>query len=123
MIETIDDMPAGTIGFRAEGEIGEADLKALAPLLRAAVAAGDTRALLVAAPGFDGSQMRSLIGRIDGALAEALGHHSDWKRVAIVTSNSWARRSHRVWGRLVPVETKPFAPDDEAAALEWLTTD
>jgi hypothetical protein len=121
MIEAIDDMPAGTIGFRGSGEIEEADLRAVAPAVREAVAGGDVRVLLVAAPGFDSAQLRSLIGRVDETLEAELGHHSDWKRVAIVTGNSWARRSHRVWGRLVPVETKLFGLDQEPAALAWLT--
>ncbi len=123
MIEAIEDMPAGTFGFRGEGEVTEEDLKALAPVLREAVAAGEVRVLLVAAPGFDSSQVRSVIGRVDEALEADLGHHSDWKRVAIVTGSGWARRSHRVWGRLVPVETKVFGLDDEAAARAWLTDD
>jgi hypothetical protein len=119
MIERIDDMPAGTVGFRGEGEVGEEDLKALAPVLREAVAAGEVRALLVAAPGFDSGQVRSLIRGGDAAL----GHHSNWKRVAIVTGNAWARRSHRAWGRLVPFETKLFGLDEEPAARAWLVED
>lgn len=122
MVDAIEDLPAGILGFRLEGEVGEKDLRALLPTLREAAATGAARVLFVSAPGFDGSQVRSMIGSFEATVGAELDQR-DWKRVAIVTHSRLARYSHRVWGHLVPVETKVFSGDDEPAARAWLAED
>ena len=48
MVEKIDDMPAGTIGFRASGKLTPEDYRdVLVPTLREAVEAGEVRMLFV----------------------------------------------------------------------------
>lgn len=119
MVERIDDMPPGTLGFRSEGELTEDDFHDhLAPALEQAVAAGNVRLLLVTPPGFGGADVKATADRVKG-LAN-LGHRTDWKRIAIVTDSSWLRRSSRLWSRMVPVETKLFKPDEEPEARRWL---
>lgn len=121
MVERIDDMPAGTIGFRADGELTDHDFRAtLAPALHEAVAAGEVRLLLVTPPDFSSTDLKSLIGRARTDLEPGLGHRSDWKRIAIVTDSDSLRRSSRLWSRLVPVETKLFGAAEEPEARDWL---
>ena len=119
MVERIEDMPPGTIGFRSSGELTEADFTDhLGPALEQAVAAGDVRLLLITPPGFGGADVKATAARVQ-ALAN-LGHRSDWKRIAIVTDSSFLRRSARLWAPMVPVETKLFKSDQEPAARSWL---
>ena len=54
MIERIDDMPAGTIGFRAHGVLTKEDyVSVLEPVLREAIDGGEVRMLFELAS-FDG---------------------------------------------------------------------
>ena len=122
MVERIEDMPAGTIGFRSAGELTEADFTGvLAPALEEAAGAGDVRLMLVTPPGFGGSEVRATADRVKG-LAN-LGHRDDWRRIAVVTDSGWLRRSSRLWARMIPVETRLFGPEEEAEARAWLRDD
>lgn len=123
MVERIDDMPPGTIGFRSDGELTDDDFRAhLAPALHEAVAAGEVRLLLLTPPDFGGADLKSLLDRARNDLEPGLGHRSDWKRIAIVTDSSWLRRSSRLWTRMVPVETKVFETAEEPEARHWLAS-
>jgi hypothetical protein len=122
VIEAIDDMPAGTTGFRIEDELTDADYhEVLAPGLRDAAEAGEVRLLLVGAPGCD---LGSLKTRFEAALKDPdldLGHRRDWRRVAIVAdAGLLLRRSFPIWSRLVPVDVKLFSAKDEAEARSWV---
>jgi hypothetical protein len=122
LIEPIEDMPAGAVGFRVEDELTDDDYHdVLAPGLRAAVAAGAVRLLLVGAPGSD---LGSLKSRFESARSDPdldLGHRSDWRRVAIVADTGLLfRRSFPIWSRVIPVDVKLFGPADEPAARSWV---
>lgn len=119
MVERIADMPAGTLGFRADGELTEADYTGtLGPALREAVATGGVRLLLVAPPGFGSGDVTEIAKRVQQL--EGLGHRDDWKRVAVITDSGMLRRTARLWAPMVPVETKVFKPEEEGEAKEWL---
>jgi hypothetical protein len=121
VVERIEDMPAGTLGFRSDGELTDDDFRThLAPALQEAVTAGNVRLLLVTPPDFGGSDLKSLFDRARDHLEPGLGHRNDWKRIALVTDSTWLHRSSRLWSRMVPVETKVFNVDDEPAARTWL---
>jgi SpoIIAA-like len=122
VVEPIDDMPAGTLGFRSEDELTEADFReVLAPALEEAVTTGEVRLLLVTPPNFGGSDVKLAADRVK-QLAN-LGHRTDWKRIAVVTDSGWLRRSARLWSHMVPVGTKLFSPDEEPEARAWLLAD
>ena len=119
MVERIADMPPGTIGFRADGELTEADYtETLGPALHEAVAAGGVRLLLVAPPGFGSGEVTEVAKRVQNL--PGLGHRNDWKRVAVITDSGMLRRTARLWAPMVPVETKVFKPDEEPEARDWL---
>jgi hypothetical protein len=121
MFEPIADMPAGTLGFRAHGEITKADYAdTLVPALEDAAAAGAVRLLMVTAPDFDDSDIRGQFERAKANLTVG-SHKRDWKRIAVVTDNSWLRRSQRLWTRLVPVDVKVFKTAEEDKATDWIT--
>ena len=111
-------MPAGTVGFRAEGELTDADYDTIGPALRKAVEDGGVRLLLVAPPGFSSGQVTEVAKRIQSF--PGLGHRDDWKRVAVISDSGMLRRTARLWAPMVPVDTKVFKPDEEPAARDWL---
>jgi len=116
-------MPAGTVGFRLDGDLTDADYRdVLAPGLREAAAAGEVRLLMLGAEGFD---LGSLKSRFEEARKDPdldLGHRKDWRRVAIVAdANFMLRRSFPLFSRVIPVEMKLFGLGDEAEAKAWLT--
>ena len=122
MIEALDDMPDGVIGFRVTGEMTDADYHdALAPALKQAAATGEVRLLLVGAEGFD---LGSLKARFEAARKDAeldLGHSKDWRRVAVVAdANFLIRRLFPGVASVIPVEVKLFDPKDEADARSWV---
>jgi len=119
VVERIEDMPAGTVGFRSDGPLSDDDYNdILGPALRDAVEGGGVRLMLVTPPEFGSSDVTEVAKRVQGL--PGLGHREDWKRVAVVTDSGWLRRTARLWSGMVPVDTKVFAPDEEPAARDWL---
>jgi hypothetical protein len=119
VVERIADMPAGTIGFRADGDLTESDYtETIGPALREAVEGGGVRLLLVAPPGFGSGEVTEVAKRVQGL--PGLGHRDDWKRVAVITDSGMLRRTARLWAPMVPVETKVFKPEEEPEARDWL---
>jgi hypothetical protein len=121
LIERIEDLPAGTVGFRLEGDLSDADYHdVLVPGLREAAAEGEVRLLMVGAKGFD---LGSLKARFEEARNDPdldLGHRKDWRRVAIVAdANFVLRRAFPVFSRGIPVDVKLFGREDEAR--RWLS--
>jgi hypothetical protein len=123
VIEAIEDMPAGVIGFRVTGEMTDADYAdVLAPALKQAASSGEVRLLLVGAKGFDLGSLKACFeaARKDPELD--LGHSKDWRRVAVVAeSNFFIRRLFPGLAKVIPVEVKLFDPKDEAEARSWVS--
>ena len=120
MIETIDDMPAGTIGFRASGEVTREDYRqVLEPALRDAVESGDVRMLYVveADVEMDGG---ALLEDAKTDLGLGLRHISAWKRTAVVTDLDWVRRAVRLFAWMAPGEVDVWGLDGLAEARAWL---
>lgn len=122
MIEPIDDMPAGTVGFRVAEELTDADYRdVLAPALKATAEAGEVRLLLVGAEGFD---LGSLRARFEAARKDPeldLGHSKDWRRVGVVAeANFLVRRLFGGLMKVIPVEVRLFDLGEEAAARSWV---
>ena len=124
MIEPIADMPAGTIGFRVEGELTDADYEGtLAPGLKAAAGTGEVRLMLVGTKGFD---LMSFKSRFEAARNDPdldLGHKKDWRRVAVVADTNFVvRAAFPAVAKAIPVDVKLFGLGDEAKARTWITT-
>jgi len=122
MVERMKDMPAGTIGFRVDGDVeGEDYEKILGPDLRAAMAAGPLRTLYL---------IEDLDDMEDGALwADAkLGfdmgvkHREAWLRSAIVTDISWMARATKLFAWMIPGEARVFPRSELEAAKTWVAS-
>jgi hypothetical protein len=123
VIEALTDMPAGTIGFRVEGELTDSDYAGtLAPALKAAAGSGEVRLMMLGGEGFD---LMSFKSRFEEARSDPeldLGHSKDWKRVAVVADTNFViRAAFPAIAKAIPVEVKLFGLGDEAEARTWIT--
>jgi hypothetical protein len=120
MVERLGDMPAGTIGFRATGELTRADYEErFLPAIEAVIESGEGRMLYAIGPGFEGIEPGALAEDAKAEL-KALRHHEAWKRTAVATDVGWIRDALRLFAWMVPGDVKVFELDDLAAAKSWL---
>lgn len=120
MVERIEDMPAGTIGFRASGEMTGEDYRGiLEPPMREAVDNGEVRLLFVVEDDF---KMDPGAFREDAKMGIELGlrHLSAWKRTALVTDVEWVTRAISLFAWMAPGEVKVYGLAEEAEASAWV---
>lgn len=121
MIETLDRMPAGTIGFRATGELTAADYRdALVPALKAAVGSGSVRAVFVVGPEYEGFDLGAVKEDLKGLAPLALEHRDAWKRLAAVTDLDWIAKAVGTFSWLMPGEVRVFALEELEQAKSWV---
>jgi hypothetical protein len=117
MLRPISDMPAGTIGFEAVGEVEEDDWERLVePVLRHEIARGQKIRLLY---------LLGPAGRVEGeAMSADTGfrarHATSFERVAVVSDEDWIRPALRGLSFLLPGRARGFPVRDLAAAKAWL---
>ncbi len=120
MINRIDGMPAGTIGFEASGEVSADDYRdVLEPALNEAADTGDLRLLYVLG---DDVKMDAgaLLQDAKTGIGIGIGKHSAWKRTAVATDVEWLRRSMQLFAWMVPGEFKLFDAGEVEAAKVWV---
>jgi SpoIIAA-like len=118
MLRRMDEMPAGTIGFEAVGDVEDDDWEdTVEPLLRQRIAAGEKVRLLYLL----GAEARDVEG--DAAKEDAgfrARHAGAFERVAIVADESWLKPALATWSVLMPGKARAFAVHDLPAAKTWL---
>src|SRR4051812_46423964 len=118
MLRRIDEMPIGTIGFTAVGEVEDDDWEeAGEPVLRQRVAAGG-KVRLVYLVGPEGTDVEGDAMKGDGRLPAR--HAGAFERVAIVADESWVKPAIKAWSILMPGKARAFAVHDLPAAKTWL---
>jgi hypothetical protein len=121
MIEAIEGLPAGALGFEFGGEVTREEYRGtIEPALEAAVEAGEVRLLLRTADDFDGMAIGARLEDAKANVKFGVAHRKVWKRVAIVTDSDWLASGYRVWSHLLPVEMKVFAGAEMADARVWV---
>lgn len=115
MIEPLQDLPAGVIGFRTNGKIETSDYKdVLVPAVEAAAAAGGVRLVFV---------YEKYEGLSGGAwvadLKLGFEHLKGWKRTALVADIEWMVHATELFAWLTPGEVKTFPRAELDAAITW----
>jgi hypothetical protein len=122
VIELIEDMPAGTVGLHAGGEIGADDYRqVLEPALREAADAGEIRMLYLLDADFD-LEPGAVLQDAKVGLTLGIGHRSAWRRSAVVTDVDWIRRSMHLFAWMVPGELRVFGIDGLEEAKAWVAS-
>jgi len=120
MVEGIDEMPTGTIGFRASGKLTRDDYrKVLEPALRKAAESGEIR-MLFRLTDFEGVEAAAWFEDVKTGLGLGLGHHSAWKRSAIVTDVDWVGKAFKLFAWMSPGEVKVYGLDQLEDAKSWV---
>ena len=118
MLRPISDMPAGTIGFEAIGEVEDDDWEeAVEPVLRREIADGRKVRLLYLL----GPEARDV--ERDAMSADTgfrMRHATSFDRVAVVSDEDWMRPALRALSFLLPGKAKGFRVRELEAAKAWL---
>lgn len=121
MLRRMENMPAGTIGFEAVGEVEDDDWEeAVEPVLRQEIAEGRNVRLLY----LIGTGAREVEG--DAVTADTgfrIRHATSFERVAVVSDEDWMRPALRALSFLLPGKARGFQVRDLAAAKAWLAED
>ncbi len=118
MLRRMNDMPAGTIGFEAIGDVDDDDWEdVVEPVLRGEIAAGRKLRLLyhfgLGADDIEGDAIKADTGF-------RARHAKDFERVAVVSDESWIKPALRALSFLMPGGARAFAVRDLPAAKTWL---
>ncbi len=122
MIERIDVMPAGTVGFRASGRLTREDYRdVLEPVLGAAAEAGEIR-MLFEVTDFNGVEPAAGYEDLKTGLGLGWGHRSAWKRTAVVTDLDWLAKGFEFFAWVTPGQVKVFGLDGFGEAQDWISS-
>lgn len=118
MIAQIEGLPAGTLGFRAHGQVTAADYERIVvPDVEAAFALNrKLRLLYVTADDFTGFDA----GAMWNDAKMGARHFSGWDRVALVTDVPWLRGTAAAFSFAVPAEFSLFETADLDQAINWI---
>ena len=121
MIERLSDMPAGTLGFRAAGEIEDDDYEeVLVPELRRALESGGGLRTLYVIEDLDEIEPGALWADTKLGFDIGVRHHDAWVRSAIVTDIQWMARATRLFAWMIPGEARVFPLAELEQAKAWV---
>jgi hypothetical protein len=121
VLRRMADMPVGTIGFEAVGEVDDDDWEeTVEPLLRQEIADGrKVRLLYLLGPEtreFDSDAMKADTGF-------RARHATSFERVAVVSDEDWMRPALGALSFLMPGKAKGFRVAELGDAKAWLSAD
>ncbi len=120
MVERIDGMPPGTIGLRASGKLTRNDYRqVLEPALREGIDGGELRLLFVLTD-FEGLELAAVPEDVKTGLSAWFGHHSAWKRFALVTNVEWVAKAMHMFAWVTPGEVMICDLDRLEEAKAWV---
>src|SRR4051794_6234306 len=118
MLRELSDMPTGTMGFEAVGEVEDDDWEHVAePALRRAMADGHKVRVLY--------MFGAASGELEGdALTAGAGIRprpfNSFGRVAVVSDEDWTRPALRMLSVLLPGKARAFPVRELEPAKDWL---
>jgi len=119
MIQLIDNLPAGTLGFSCSGQIsGEEMQRLVIPQVEAALLEHERiKALVVLQPDFEGLSLEAAWDDTNLGLR----HRDGFERLALVTDLAWVRQASRALALLLPYPVQHFGLHDVEGARRWLS--
>jgi hypothetical protein len=124
VIEQLTGMPAGTLGFRATGEIRPEDYdQVLAPELQRAIEAGGGLRTLYVIEDLDEIKPAALWADTRLGFNVGVRHHGAWVRSAIVTDIGWMANAAKFFAWMIPGEARVFPLAELEQAKAWVAGD
>lgn len=121
MIEQIEGLPDGVIGFEAKGKVTSEDYEdVLMPAVEAALAEHEKMSLLYLL----GDEFEAYTGMAMWKDTKVgMQHPFAWRRIALVTDNDAYRHMIKAAGFLTPAHIKTFELAELEDAKEWLAAE
>ncbi|AFM17675.1 Protein of unknown function (DUF3478) [Mycolicibacterium chubuense NBB4] len=119
MIELLDDMPAGVTGFRVSGRVGGEELRDFGPTMKTLLDTDEIRLVEVVADDYAGFGPGGLVEDLKMGLGTLIGHHSAFRRIAIVSDKEWVTHMLHALAWMVPGELKLFPVGRLEEAKTW----
>jgi len=117
MIHEMENLPPNMVGFRAEGEITEADFsETVMPKVKALIEQTDTLNYLLV---LDTSIANFTAGAWFKDAVMGIRHLTKWNRAAIVTDVKGIRTFTDIFSVLMPGEFKGFEHSELQKAIDW----
>jgi hypothetical protein len=122
MIESIPDMPPGTLGFRASGRVTREDYtKLFLPPVKEKVESGEgIRMVYQVGPGFEKFEAGALFEDTKTGWNLGILHPHAWKRLAFVTDVNWMSQAANAFAWMMPGELKIYDLDGLEEAKAWV---
>jgi SpoIIAA-like len=115
VINKLDDLPSGVIGFEVVGKLQAEDYRdVVLPALEQAARAGEVR-FVILMPEFHGMTP----GALWQDLKVGIEHFRAWKRIALITDIEWMHHLTSIFGWMTPGEVKVFSLQDRDQAIAW----
>jgi hypothetical protein len=116
MLEPIQDLPDGVIGFEAIGEIQASDYsEVLMPAVRKVWERGEEVRIVLVFERWDGMSG----GAAWQDLKLGVEHLTRWKRIALVTDLDWMITVTSLFGWMTPGQLKRFPLAERDRAIAW----
>jgi hypothetical protein len=119
MIEVLPDMPEGVFGIRVSGRVRGDDLREFRPTMDELFKTGEIRIVEVIAPDYEGFGPGGFVEDMKLGFGMLLGHHSAFKRIAVVSDRDWVAHAMHAFAWMIPGELKVFGLEKLDAAKEW----
>jgi len=120
MIEQLQDLPPGVLGFIVSGKLHSDDYKhGLLPAVAERMKRGEKVRVVLVFPKFEGMSA----GAMWEDLKMGFEHLTDWKRIALVTDVEWMVHMTQLFGWMTPGQLKHFPLAARAEAIAWAAGD
>ncbi|MEZ5076567.1 MAG: STAS/SEC14 domain-containing protein [Solirubrobacterales bacterium] len=118
MIELIEGLPDGVVGFEAKGEVTGGDYEeVLIPAVKRELQSGEkVRLLYVLGEGFDGYSAAAMWDDTKVGMS----HLFSWERIAVVTDHGAYRHLVKGFGFMIPAQVRVFGLDELEQAKAWV---
>jgi hypothetical protein len=122
VIERIEDMPTGAIGFRGGGRITREEVgQVLLPPLNEVVTLGDPlRLVVIVEADLEPLEPRTLWSEVKAGVEPRLRHHGAWARTAVATDVTWVRSAVALLGWALPGQLRLLACAEVDEAKTWV---
>jgi hypothetical protein len=119
MIDVLPDMPEGVFGIRVSGRVRGDDLRDFRPTMDELLKTGEIRIVEVISPDYEGFGPGGLVEDMKLGFGAVLGHHSAFKRIAVVSDREWVAHAMHAFAWMIPGDLKVFGLGELDAAKEW----
>lgn len=119
MIEVLSDMPDGVAGIRVSGRVSGDDLRDFKPAVDDLLRGGEVRIVEVIASDYEGFGPGGLAEDLKLGFGALLQHHSEFKRIAVVSDKDWVAHTLHALAWMVPGELAIFGLDELDRAKVW----